>query len=317
VNRVNQRQGFLVSAIVHVTMLMILISGEHKPRKIEEIDPALLERKSLVFLPRPESLRQALPPALQPTPPTVATPPPAVRTPVPPTPPPPPSGKDRISVGPPSSLRSKDPEIDLNRLEMRKGEMNAAPPTPIPAPQAARPPLVADGGDDTPGRPGLRLPPGLDGQAPRGTEGSPGKRGPLGASIDGAVDQLERKIAEGAQFGSPTGKGLEIGGLHFDPQGADFTLWLSRLKNELDRNWIPPPSLLMGMGGRVEIEFTVERDGSVSQSRVLRSSGMPAVARSVLNALLGSRLLPLPSDFGPPRLTAVLIVTFFEGPKPS
>ena len=52
-NRVNQRQGFLVSAIVHVTMLMILVSAEHKPRKTEEIDPATLERKSLVFLPPP------------------------------------------------------------------------------------------------------------------------------------------------------------------------------------------------------------------------------------------------------------------------
>ena len=50
--RFDQRQGFLVSAAIHLTLLMILIA--HPPvarRTPDEIDPATLEKKDLVFLP--------------------------------------------------------------------------------------------------------------------------------------------------------------------------------------------------------------------------------------------------------------------------
>jgi TonB family protein len=314
VNRVGQRQGFLVSAIVHVTMLMILISREPKPRKIEEIDPALLERKNLVFLPPPAALRQALPPALQPTPPP-ARPQPQV-----PAPTPPPAGKDRISVGPPSDLRSKGPMIlrkedDLTAVP--KGQPSPAAPAPpaVPTPAA---PMVADGGgaSPVPGREGLRLPPGL-GREPRGEEGVRGRPGPLGPSIEGAVRDLERKLAQDQQRGIPTGTGANVGGLYFDPQGADFTLWINRFKNEVYRNWIMPQPALMGFRGHVDFEFVVERDGTMSAIRMLRSSGTPAMDRAAQNALVGSRFLPLPSDYGPPRVTITVTFYYNEGPAES
>ena len=43
-----------------------------------------------------------------------------------------------------------------------------------------------------------------------------------------------------AQLGLPTGTGHNMGGLMFDPQGADFTVWVNRFKNEVYRNWIVP-----------------------------------------------------------------------------
>jgi TonB family protein len=318
VNRVNQRQGFLVSAIVHVTMLMILISREPKPQKIEEIDPALLERKSLVFLPPPAAIREALPPALRPTPPPARpAPPPAV---APPTPPPS-AAKDRISVGPPSDLRTKGPMIlrkedDLTAVP--KGQPSPpsiAPPAP-PTPAA---PITADGGGATPvpGREGLRLPPGVGRNLPRGEDGTKGRPGPLGPSIEGAVRDLERKLAQDRQLGVPTGTGSNLGGLFFDPQGADFTLWINRFKNEVYRNWIMPQPALMGFRGHVDFEFVVERDGTMSSVRLLRSSGTPAMDRAAQNALVGSRLLPLPSDYGPPRVTITVTFYYNEGPAES
>ena len=307
--RFNQRQGFLVSAILHLTILMILVSRPPaEKRRFEDVDLAQHEVRERILLPPPAQLRQLAP---RPVPrPPAPTPPPAD-----------PSRKDRISVGPPSSLRAEGPMIlrredDLTAVP--KGVPSpppflAAPPRPTPAPG----PLVADGGDggrSAPERPGLRLPPGLGRELPRGQEGS---RGPLGSSIPGAVRQLEQRLERDQALGIPTGTGQNIGGLFFDPQGADFTRWVNHFKNEVYRNWILPQPALLGFRGRVEFEFTVEGDGTMSGLRMLRSAGTPALDRAAQNALTGSRLLSLPADYGPPRIT--MQVTFFynEGPQGS
>ena len=95
-----------------------------------------------------------------------------------------------------------------------------------------------------------------------------------------------------------------MAGLYFDPQGADFTLWINRFKDEVYRNWIMPQAALFGAArGHVDFEFTVERDGTVSALRLLKSSGTASLDRAAQYALTSSRLLPLPDDYGPPRVT--------------
>jgi len=312
VNRLNQRQGFLVSAIVHITLLMILISRPPAAKKAETLDESNLERKELVFLPPAAELRRVMPP--RPRPPAA----PAVPRPTPPPAPPPEEGKkDRISIGPPTDLRSKDmilrKEDDLTKVP--KGQPSPAtitPPTTAPAdPRVAS---NAGGATPAPGTDGLKVPPGLGHDFPRGTEGTTGRPGTLGPSIESAVRDLERRLARDSQLGIPTGTGQNLGGLSFDPQGADFTLWVNHWKNEVYRNWIVPQPALMGFKGRVEFEFTIERDGTMSSLRMLRSSGTPALDRAAQNALANSRCLPLPNDYGPPRVTMRVIFLYNEGP---
>jgi len=313
VNRLNQRQGFLVSAIVHITLLMILISRPPAARKAEALDESNLERKETVFLPPPAELRRVIPP--RPRPPAAAVPRP---TPAP-VPTPEPGKKDRISVGPPTDLRAKEmilrKEDDLTKVP--KGQPSPAtitPPTTAPAE-----PRVASGGgaSPAPGTEGLKMPPGLGQDVPRGTDGSTARPGPLGPSIASAVRDLERRLARDSQLGIPTGTGQNLGGLSFDPQGADFTLWVNHFKNEVYRNWIVPQPALMGFKGRVEFEFTVERDGTMSALKMLRSSGTNALDRAAQNALANSRYLPLPQDYGPPRITMRVIFLYNEGPAES
>jgi TonB family protein len=108
-----------------------------------------------------------------------------------------------------------------------------------------------------------------------------------------------------------------MGPLFFDPAGADFTAWINHFKNEVYRNWVVPQSVLMGLHGRVDLEFTVARDGSIAGLRLVRSAGTGALDRAAQNALLGSHLLSLPRDYAP--ATATMLVTFFynEGPSAS
>ena len=319
-HRFDQRQGFLVSAILHLTLLMVLIAHPMTPRKPDEIDPSTLERKDLVFLPPaavPRQMAPQLPPGARPRPIPAPTPPPVQAQPQP-------QGKDRISVGPPSDLRSKGPMIlrrEDDLTQAPKGQPNlppaaaATPPTPAPPADVAQ---KAGGAPEVLGREGLRLPPGLGGQMTRGDEGRRARPGALGPQIAGAVDGLSRRLEQESRLGIPTGTGQKMGGLYFDPQGADFSLWINTFKNEVYRNWIvPQPALLGSARGHVDFEFTVERNGSMSALRMLKSSGTNALDRAAQFALSGSRFLPLPDDYGPPRVTMQVSFFYNEAPQGS
>jgi TonB family protein len=161
----------------------------------------------------------------------------------------------------------------------------------------------------------LRLPPGLLGeQMARGEEGRRSLPGAIGPSIAGAVEGVTRRLERESQLGLPTGTGQNLGGLYFDPRGADFTLWVNHFKNEVYRNWIVPQAALFGFRGHVDFEFTVERDGSMSRLRMLKSSGTTSLDRAAQNALTSSRWMALPDDYGPPRVT--MQVTFFYNEAP-
>ncbi len=93
-----------------------------------------------------------------------------------------------------------------------------------------------------------------------------------------------------------------VGPLFFDPQGADFTGWVNHFRNEVYRNWIIPQAVLSGTKGHVDFEFTVERDGSISATRFLKSSGTPPLDHAALRALTQSRFMVLPAGYGPARV---------------
>ena len=322
--RFNQRQGFLVSAVIHLTLLMILVTHIPIPRAAQAIDPTTLEKKDLVFLPPGSVLKKLIPlhPA-RPVPRTQPTPLPTPR----------PNAKDRISVGPPSPLQAKGPMIlrkddDLTKAAKgrpdagREAQAPVAMPTPPPPPSRENAAAAAGGNQERTGREGLRLPPGPLGSTPAGDEGQrrglagPTPRGTaLDRSVASAVDQVARRLQSDARLGIPTGTGKDVAGLHFDPQGADFTLWVQHFKDEVYRNWIVPQAALWGAAhGHVDFEFTVERNGTVSALRILKSSGTPSLDRAAQNALTSSRYLPLPDDYGPPRVTMQVTFVYGEGP---
>jgi TonB family protein len=170
------------------------------------------------------------------------------------------------------------------------------PAPPPPAPVRAAGAILSEGG---------RLSP---------TPVTPGRPGPIQASLR----RFEAGgVGDPGPLGAVSGTGGQMGPLSFDPQGADFTEWTQRFKNEVYRNWIVPPAAIMGWGGgEVQFQFVVDRSGAVSDVTLVSSSGIPAYDRAARNALLSSRLLVLPADYGPATLT--INVVFGYGPaRPS
>jgi periplasmic protein TonB len=321
VARFDQRQGFLVSALVHLVILMSL--ARHPPGGEKETapspDPNAGARK--VFLPPPAVLRKLMPVP----PPRAAARPPATVPAAPaaprPTPPPAPEAKDKISIGADRAnkplILKKDEDITV-----AKGRPNATQATPPPpAPMTPSSEAVPKAGDrvETPQAPGFRLPPGVAaGDLPRGQDGARKGAGPQPASILSAAEDVVRRMDESGAHGLLTGTGQKtMGGLSFDPDGADFTAWVNQWKNEVYRNWIVPQPAMLGFRGHVDFEFTVERDGKVSSIRLLKSAGQPALDRAAENALRGGQFLPLPLDYRPPRLTINVSFYYNEGPAGS
>ena len=303
--RFDQRQGFLMSAIAHLMIMMALITrveGKKDKKVAAELSPSARR----IFLPPASVLRQLAPPPARPV------------APVPrPTPPPPQAkAKDRISVGPPSLERAKVLELrredDLTKVP--KGKPNAVPSPPQPEVVAQATPAPTSGArDEIRTAEGLRLPPGLG----RDTSGADGARAGGAVprpSLAESLRNLERRLGEDGPRGIESGTGQQMGSLFFDPEGADFTRWIQHFKTEIYRNWIVPQAAIMGFGGHVDIEFVVERDGSLSNVRMVKSSGTAALDRAAQNSLVASRFLPLPNDYGPPRLT--INVTFFYNMGP-
>jgi protein TonB len=256
-----------------------------------------------------------------------APPPAAPPRPVPTPPPADPNQaqKDRISIGPPTEVRRTDPLIlrrDEDLTKVARGESTATPrpPSPTPAPTPAPDPAGEKRAavPELEGREGLRLPPGLVGPpAPRGDEGSREREGALTSSVRDAVEDVARRFDREAPFGVPTGTGQSIEGLRFDRRGADFTLWINHFKNEVYRNWIVPQAAFLGFSGHVDFEFTIERDGSMSALRMLKSSGTVSLDRAARNALSSSRMMALPPDYGPPRVTMQVTFYYNEAPQGS
>jgi TonB family protein len=305
-----QNRALIASCIVHGCVALSLILFQRRsdrevtPRTSEESAPPRTVAR--IQMPPAAALRQ------------LARPAPAARHPVAaPTPPPMPrvARRDRISIGPPSQERARQlllrREDDLTAPRGTPGAKGApgvaamATPATTPAPPASgatasRPPSGASG---------LALP------AQRRGLGSPGEGGArsLGPIMD-AVREAEERVRAAGVSGLAGGHGQQMGPLFFDPEGADFTAWVNHFKNEVYRNWIVPQSVLMGMHGHVVWEFTVGRDGRMLDVSLVSSSGTGALDRAAQNALIGSRLLPLPADFAPAQVT--MRVSFYYNERP-
>jgi protein TonB len=306
-----KRLSYLVSALVHLSVILVVISLRltNVPTPAPEPTPKVVQRVRLVA---PTDLGPLLPrtgPAPTPPPPR-------------PTPPP---GRDRISIGAESDQRQrelilqKDVEIGKARTPGAPGTPGTLRPSPgerpVPDPGSSVPPASAEvrDGVEAPRRATNELP---MPRSPQGWPAPPAASEPGSTGLRKSLRNLDQRVGSG-DAGIEKGSGQRMGPLLFDPRGADFTQWVNQFSREVYRNWLIPQPALLGLRGHVDIEFTVARDGSVSGVRILKPSGVPAFDRAAANALVASRLLPLPQDYRPDSVTMQASFYYNEDPQRS
>ena len=143
----------------------------------------------------------------------------------------------------------------------------------------------------------------------------PGGSGRSGLNGEGGPFEDIRRFMEGMQFHNPEG-GLVTGKdntLYYDDKGANFVPWIRRMLTEVRRNWLPPYTASFQFG-HVAVAVSVARNGDIYALEVMIPSGKPGFDNAAVGALRASDLLPLPSDYPDDRFDFILIFWYNERP---
>jgi TonB family protein len=317
--RATRPKPLVISIMVHVLLLLIIAFNpdwfESTPHRViringEDFDLSQLELRQLV-LPRALPVQPRTPPPAPvpvPTPaPSVVQPqqaaPPPPPPPPPPTPPPPdriirpddqliegarPDGSPRASRGDTSQLRGG-------------GQQGQAAQQAQEAQQAQRgqrgqsdPPAVASNRTDR------ILPNNTNPNALR----TPSMLSSAGRIADNILDQ-NRRIGSTGRTGISGGDNngtysAEPQILSPNPKGIDFGPYMNKLLTRLRDNWISvmPEMARLGQRGRVDIIFSVAKDGQVKDLKVVLESGYVALDKGALSAIhLSNPFQPLPAEY--------------------
>ncbi len=116
--------------------------------------------------------------------------------------------------------------------------------------------------------------------------------GDIGEGIGGLGGALNQPSSPPKQ-----GSSLE---LMSDPMGVDFKPYLIRILSTVRRNWfaVIPESVRLGRRGRVQIQFAIDKNGSVPKLVIALPSGTEALDRAAVAGVSASNPFPpLPDEF--------------------
>jgi len=185
---------------------------------------------------------------------------------------------------------------------LRAPETRAAP-QPVPPPQpAAEKPKIEKPPEEQPPPPSkkaLLLPAPEKKKPPTPAPISRPGRAPTPSVDLPASGEESAGPATGATAGAGGGS-AGVGGLKIDQADFKYPIYIERMVMIISLNWFKPAQTVQSSP---VVHFQIERDGTVTDARIVTSSGLPFVDRAALRAVLASSPLPpLPADYAGGRL---------------
>jgi len=127
-------------------------------------------------------------------------------------------------------------------------------------------------------------------------------------SLGNSLRNLQQFLQTQSVDTQDTGDKGDLGDFKFDSKGIDFNPWLRRFVAQVKRNWFVPQAAMM-MRGHVVIQFNVLRNGTITDLKIVQSSGIPPFDTAAFNSLkLSNPTVALPPDY--PDDKAFFTVTF-------
>lgn len=203
-------------------------------------------------------------------------------------------------------MRVAPPRAVAIRL-LRSGSLQApqvqAPPVAAPAPPAppaAEKPKIEKPVEEAPkpSKKAVLLPAKEDKKKPTPPPVSrPGRAATPAVSLPTAGEETP-----GTSVGAAPGAGgsAGIGGFKIDQADFKYPIYIERMVGIMSLNWFKPAQIVQT---NPVVHFQIERDGTITDPRLVVSSGLPFVDRAALRAVLASSPLPpLPAEYPGPHL---------------
>lgn len=170
-----------------------------------------------------------------------------------------------------------------------------APPPEAPEPKIEKPPVEEA---PRPSKNAVLLPAKADKKKPTPAPVSrPGRATEPAVSLPSASDE-----PTGTATSGPAGAGgtAGIGSLKLDQADFKYPVYIERMVGIIGMNWFKPAQTVQTSP---VVHFEIQRDGTITDPRIVTSSGLPFVDRAALRAIFASSPLPpLPAEYGGPRL---------------
>src|SRR5213594_4298278 len=304
----------LISIGIHLLLLVFLALNPElltsTPKRIIRImgqDYDLSKQQLTELVMPPDSLRPKpkvpAPPLIQPP-----VPQPAPEAAPPPPPPPPPPQTPAPVIGPEDVVKEgarpdaqPKPSRGDTTEQARAGSGAQEPPKPEPPKpeqQAEnKPPQIAQNTNPN----AMRLPNLLDS---------------AGRIVQQSIDEARKRYSQGPRTGVPGVQedpnfSTEDPTILSDTRGYDFGPFMNQVVNRVRVNWytLIPEIARLGRKGRVVIIFTIVKNGSIEDIRLVANSGTEPLDRAAMGAITASNpFARLPAGFDGDRL--VLQLTF-------
>ncbi len=171
-----------------------------------------------------------------------------------------------------------------------------APPAAAPRPKIEKPPEELP---QPPSKKALLLPAKENKKKPTPPPVSrPGPAATPAVSLPSPGEDAAANAPPGPAAGA--GGTAGIGGLKLDQADFKYPVYIERLVLIISLNWFRPSQSVQT---NPIVHFQIERDGTVTDPRIVTSSGLAFVDRAALRAVIASSPLPpLPADYAGPRL---------------
>lgn len=120
----------------------------------------------------------------------------------------------------------------------------------------------------------------------------PGKSSGPAVSLPSAGDESATSSGPAPGAGGTAG----VGGFKIDQADFNYPVYIERLALIIGMNWFKPTQ---SATTNPIVHFQILKDGTITDARIVTSSGLPFVDRAALRAVLASSPLPpLPSEYG-------------------
>lgn len=180
---------------------------------------------------------------------------------------------------------------------LRAREVRVAPAPPAPA--AAEKPKIEKPADEAPppSKKAVLLPSKEDKKPTPPPVSRPGRASTPAVTLPSAGEE-----SGGSTSGAAPGAGgsAGIGSLKLDQADFKYPVYLDRMVMIISVNWFKPAQSVQS---NPVVHFQIERDGTITDARIVTSSGLAYVDRAALRAVMASSPLPpLPAEYAGPHL---------------